>query len=161
MLNEPLAFFLTWTTYGTWLPGDDRGWVRRKKGFQEPQRRLRSWSSHRLQQAPCTLTGRQRQLVDKIIRDRCELHRWKLFAVNVRTNHVHVVVAASNITPSKIRDELKARCSARLRSDQEQRSNSVRKKWWTERGSQRFLNDEESLEAAIRYVNEAQDKPRE
>src|SRR5262249_3307643 len=22
-----LAYFLTWTTYGTWLPGDARGWV--------------------------------------------------------------------------------------------------------------------------------------
>jgi hypothetical protein len=23
--DEPLAYFLTWTTYGTWLPGDERG----------------------------------------------------------------------------------------------------------------------------------------
>jgi hypothetical protein len=22
---DPLAYFLTWTTYGTWLPGDERG----------------------------------------------------------------------------------------------------------------------------------------
>jgi hypothetical protein len=22
---EPLAYFLTWSTYGTWLPGDERG----------------------------------------------------------------------------------------------------------------------------------------
>ena len=26
-LPEPLAYFLTWPTYGTWLPGDERGWV--------------------------------------------------------------------------------------------------------------------------------------
>ena len=26
-MDEPLAYFLTWTTYGTWLPGDGRGWV--------------------------------------------------------------------------------------------------------------------------------------
>ncbi|MCA9023576.1 MAG: hypothetical protein KDA86_00045 [Planctomycetaceae bacterium] len=25
-MSEPLAFFLTWMTYGTWLPGDERGW---------------------------------------------------------------------------------------------------------------------------------------
>jgi hypothetical protein len=24
---EPLAPFLTWPTYGTWLPGHERGWV--------------------------------------------------------------------------------------------------------------------------------------
>ena len=27
-MDDPLAFFLTWTTYGTWLPGDERGWSR-------------------------------------------------------------------------------------------------------------------------------------
>jgi hypothetical protein len=26
-MDEPLAYFLTWTTYGSWLPGDERGWV--------------------------------------------------------------------------------------------------------------------------------------
>ncbi len=24
-MPEPLAYFLTWPTYGTWLPGDERG----------------------------------------------------------------------------------------------------------------------------------------
>ena len=32
-IGEPLAYFLTWTTYGTWLPGDERGWNR--KGVPE------------------------------------------------------------------------------------------------------------------------------
>lgn len=35
-MPDPLAFFLTWTTYGTWLPGDERGWVAKGKGFQGP-----------------------------------------------------------------------------------------------------------------------------
>ena len=26
-MQPPLAYFLTWTTYGTWLPGDERGWI--------------------------------------------------------------------------------------------------------------------------------------
>ena len=33
---------------------------------------------------------------------------------------------------------------------------SAREKWWTERGSQRYLGDEESLEAAVKYVLECQ-----
>ena len=28
-MSDVLAYFLTWTTYGTWLPGDARGWVNR------------------------------------------------------------------------------------------------------------------------------------
>ena len=31
--GEPLAYFLAWTTYGTWLPGDERG--RNRKGERE------------------------------------------------------------------------------------------------------------------------------
>ena len=37
-LGEPLAFFLTWTTYGSWLPGDERGWVE-KPGHPDPPTR--------------------------------------------------------------------------------------------------------------------------
>ena len=25
--DDPIAFMFTWSTYGTWLPGDERGWV--------------------------------------------------------------------------------------------------------------------------------------
>ncbi len=28
-MPDPLAYYLTWPTYGTWLPGDERGWVKR------------------------------------------------------------------------------------------------------------------------------------
>ena len=38
-MPEPLAYYLTWTTYGTWLPGDERGWVwRGKVSAARPQR---------------------------------------------------------------------------------------------------------------------------
>jgi hypothetical protein len=31
------AYFITWTTYGTWLPGDARGWVKSGEwGIQSP-----------------------------------------------------------------------------------------------------------------------------
>ena len=35
-LPEPLAYFLTWPTYGTWLPGDECGWVEYRHGWQLP-----------------------------------------------------------------------------------------------------------------------------
>jgi hypothetical protein len=35
-MSDPLAYFLTWVTYGTWLPGDDRGWVEYRHGWQLP-----------------------------------------------------------------------------------------------------------------------------
>src|SRR2546430_11024925 len=32
----PLAYHITWTTYGTWLPGDDRGWVKKGSSAVQP-----------------------------------------------------------------------------------------------------------------------------
>jgi hypothetical protein len=36
VVDDPLGFFLTWVTYGTWLPGDARGWVEYRHGWQLP-----------------------------------------------------------------------------------------------------------------------------
>jgi len=37
----------------------------------------------------------------------------------------------------------------------------IRENWWADRGSRRYINDEDSLEAAIRYVRDGQDRPRD
>jgi hypothetical protein len=35
-MSKPLAYFISWTTYGSWLPGDERGWVEKgTEGIQE------------------------------------------------------------------------------------------------------------------------------
>jgi hypothetical protein len=31
--DDPIAYFITWTVYGTHLQGDERGWRRRRKGI--------------------------------------------------------------------------------------------------------------------------------
>ena len=40
--DHPLAYFLTWPTYGTWLPGDERGWTAYHGGWRlpDPPRKL-------------------------------------------------------------------------------------------------------------------------
>jgi hypothetical protein len=35
-MPDPLSFFISWSTYGTWLPGDQRGWVEYRRGWQLP-----------------------------------------------------------------------------------------------------------------------------
>ncbi|MDA1049539.1 MAG: hypothetical protein O3C40_03545 [Planctomycetota bacterium] len=34
-MDDPLALFLTWTTYGSWLPGDEWEWVEKAGRFRE------------------------------------------------------------------------------------------------------------------------------
>lgn len=154
-MPDPLAFFLTWTTYGTWLPGDERGWVWKGKGFQGADPAKRRAAEGRMTEAACTLDDEQRALVEATIKDHCAIRGWQLHALNCRTKHVHVVVSA-DCDPEDIRDQFKAWCTRKLKDLQRSRKGQPRKKWWTERGSQRYLGDEESLEAAIHYVLECQ-----
>jgi len=35
-MDDPLAFFLTWTKYGSWLPGDERGWWKSPETSWQP-----------------------------------------------------------------------------------------------------------------------------
>ncbi len=35
-MENPLAYFLTWTTHGSWLIGDNRNWVDKQGEFRRP-----------------------------------------------------------------------------------------------------------------------------
>ena len=154
-MPDPLAFFLTRTTYGTWLPGDERGWVWRGKGFQLPQLDRERTARERMTEPACRLDDEQRQVVEGTIIEHCRIRGWELYALNCRTQPVHVVVGADR-KPEAVRDQFKAWCTRNLKQLAQTRGGIAREKWWTERGSQRYIGDEESLEAVIQYVQEFQ-----
>ena len=87
-MPEPLAYFLTWPTYGTWLPGDERGWVLYGKGSQpaDPVRKLEAEA--RMTEDVCILDQEQRRVVEKTIADHCRIRGWELHVVNCRSNHL-------------------------------------------------------------------------
>ena len=101
----------------------------------------------------CRLGDHQRDAVEQQIGETCRHRGWHLHAVNCRSNHVHVVVSAADRPPKRIRADLKSWATRCLK----QQFDAKRENWWAERGSIRFLYDEESLEAAIMYVTEGQD----
>ncbi len=164
-MADPLAYFLTWGTYGTWLPGDDRGWNAYGHGRQlaDPARKVQAQT--RMTAEACCLDVEQRSIVEQQIEETCKFRGWTLHAVNCRSNHVHVVVTA-DASPQTVRNHFKAWCTRKLKELQVKRqqvhpnsteSRALRPNWWAERGSQRFINDEDSLQAVIRYVRERQD----
>ncbi len=156
-MSDPLAYFLTWTTYGTWLPGDERGWVKLHKGFQPPSARIKTASESLLKEPACHLDAKQREIVEQTIRDHCCIRGWHLHAVRCLSNHVHVVVTAADRDPKTVRNQLKSWCTRKLKELQRARHVPPREHWWSERGSTRHIDDEDSLEAAIVYVLEGQE----
>jgi REP element-mobilizing transposase RayT len=162
-MPDPLAYFLTWNTYGTWLPGDQRGWIEYRRGWQLPDPIRELEAAALMTEDACRLDQEQRKRVEAQVAETCEVRNWRLWAVNCRTNHIHVVVTADR-KPELVRNQLKAWCTRRLKEldDVRRAANprlTLRENWWAERGSQRYINDEDSLEAAIRYVLEGQDGP--
>lgn len=159
MYSDPLAYFITWTCYGTWLPGDERGWTKWQKGQIVPQPLLADWCVEQMTEEAIVLTEPQRAIVGDTIASHCKIRGWHLHAMNCRSNHCHVVVTASSHDGEQVRDQLKAWCTRKLKEakGREPSGTSPRENWWTRKGSVRYLFDEDSLEAAIRYTLEAQD----
>lgn len=162
-MADPLGFMITWSTYGTWLPGDQRGRVLFRHGWQLPDPVLKLEAAARMTETACRLDLGQRRAVEEQAVETCCWRGWELHAVNCRSNHLHVVVSA-DAHPKTIRSQLKAWCTRKLKTLEAARiaasgvPSAIREHWWAERGSQRYINDIDSLEAAILYVRDGQDK---
>ena len=161
MTVAPLAYHITWTTYGTWLHGDERGSVESGvSGLQAPDEERSRLAQERMTQSAIVLDDCQRFLVQQVIEDHCRIRGWHIHALNVRSNHVHLVVSADRV-PEVVMNQLKAWCSRRLSdaaglSDTATARKAGRRKWFTEHGSTKWINDPDYLENAIRYVLEGQ-----
>ena len=161
-MGEPFGFLITWTCYGTWLHGDHRGSVDDEHNlYGSPMiagspRRV-AGVGQQLRSAPFLLTENARDLVLHTIREHSKRRGWELLAVNVRSNHVHVVVRFAGVAPEMMMGQWKLWSSRRLReSGLAQRGQQV----WTRHGSTRYLWKEHELEPAVRYVVEGQDSER-
>lgn len=161
-MQEPVAFFLTWSAYGNWFHGDQRGSVDREhNAYGTP------WlpaDEHRAGQdrermAGCTASfdPESRRIISQTIIDHCRHRSWELLAVNARSNHVHVVVRFAGVNPETMMGQFKAWASRRLR---EAGKVGPEDKVWTHHGSTRYIWKEHEIEGAVQYVMDGQDVPR-
>lgn len=158
--NEfPLAYLITFRCYGTWLHGDERGSYRRSHGVISGVSRiparpgLRKAESTQLKHEPVTLNAKQRTVVENAVREVCVHRKYRLRAINVRTNHVHTVVSAV-CEPEPILDAFKSYSTRALR-----RSGllDISVKPWARHGSTIYLWKEHAVAKAVEYVLLGQD----
>jgi len=152
--DTPLAYLITFRSYGTWLHGDERGSVDRfhnrygtpylpanPKLFEQKVRLL----SHEI----TILRASQRQSVEEAIRETCDVRKWILRAFNIRTNHVHTVVSIGTAKPERALNAFKAYATRKMRKNGCWSSDHSP---WTDKGSKRRLWNERSVQKAIEYV---------
>ena len=150
----PLAFLITFRSYGTWLHGDERGSVNRFRNQYNsprlpPEKKWLDTNTQRLKKEIVVLDAVQRSCVEGAARETCEIRGWHLHAVNVRTNHVHLVVSIGDKKPETALNAFKANATHKMReSGCWQNTTSP----WADKGSKRHLWNEQSVARAIDYV---------
>jgi hypothetical protein len=155
-----LAFFITFTTYGTRLHGSEKGSVDAEHNVHDTplidsNAEREQQARDAMTQAPYTMTAPEREIVCKAIVQLAKDRNWHLLAVHVRTNHVHVVISADR-DPGRIMSDVKSRASRDLTlagfGDNTRRR-------WTRHGSTRHLFREEEVDAKCDYtLNEQGDR---
>lgn len=156
----PLAYFITFTCYGTWLHGEKPTSVDRLTNT--PGTDFLSFSYKRaglvkqhMSEAPYLLDEARRHIVLQAIMDVCNYRQWVLLAAHVRSNHVHLVIHAI-LQPEQIMNTIKSYASRHLNKAQLDAERITR---WTRHGSTRYLWKEDEVEATIHYVIHEQGLP--
>ena len=87
-MDEAVTYFITWTTYGTWLPGDMRGYV---EGGQilpgNPS--LLDYAKQRLAKSPVYFTATEQDAVYEALVNASGEFDYLLTDVSLESWHVH------------------------------------------------------------------------
>ena len=157
-------WLLTWTTYGTWLPGDPRGFVsevRTDSGAKALHNTpgtpcdadlppLQAYASSVMTEDAVYLDLAQAEALAGQLRETAAHRGWRLLALAVMANHVHVLVGVpGDPDPEKLLADFKAWRTRRLNGGWGRRAH-----WWTQGGSRRPKKTAAALRAAIAYVRD-------
>jgi len=162
MPASPLAYFITFSTYGAWLHGRDLGSVDKQHnqvGMAFLPSDLEKETNERanMREPSYLLDAARRKVVLRTILEVAAHRGWKVWACHVRSTHVHVIVSG-NTKPEKIMSDFKAYASRRLKEQLQKQADCKR---WTQHGSTRYLWRDGPLAEKIDYVLNRQGVPLE
>lgn len=160
------VWFLTWTCYGQWLPGDARGFVSNKFEGEKTEKRknqvgspydsgrpaLHTLAKGLMASPPVRLTREQAQAVREQMEETARIRGWNIEAGAVMQNHVHLLVRVpDDPPPEKLLRDFKSWTSKKL--------NTLfpapnLRTWWTEGGSTRKIDSENSFQQCVTYILE-------
>ncbi len=146
IMAKMLAFMITWTTYGTWLQGDERQYVKKGKTLPANDSLAKS-NKESLAKAPVKLSKTQRKIVAEAILAKAERYSHKILALAVCSDHIHVLVGYTPFSIGRIVAHYKNAAQAALREC------GISGRVWTKGFDKRYCYDDESIERRIAYVN--------
>lgn len=140
-----LGYMLTWTTYGSWLQGDRRGWVKDGKIFQ-PDTGLEHSNQQNMKTSKMILSKEQKEITYEAICNESIALNQKIFAHKVCSNHVHIVAETIDLAIGRVVSHYKNAVRLTLQD------NGFDGKLWTKGFDKRYCINDEELNARIQYV---------
>ncbi|MBR4752197.1 MAG: transposase [Thermoguttaceae bacterium] len=152
--QERHAYHIVFTTYGAWLHGDKRGSWSSMGFYVSPNTSLEQFSRLASKHPAVLLTPPMRRVVFDGICAEADFHQWKIYALNVLDNHVHLLIS----TPCEINGEIilarvKAGATAALRNAGYFLD---RRPIWTSSGLPRLVETDGYFQRVREYINHKQ-----
>jgi len=145
-MAKTLGYMITWTTYGTWLQGDKRGYVKNGQ-IHSANPELAMSNQQNLIKNPVTLSKAHRVIVEKAIYEKAHRLNQQIHALAVRSNHVHLVV---DYIPRPLGSIVKL---YKIAAQFALRKVGISGRVWTLGFDKRYCFDQQTLEKRIDYVN--------
>ena len=151
----PLAYHITWGTYGTRLHGDDRGTVDRSMnqhgdpiiGLDSEWQRI---ETSLLRFPRRVLTRQQREFIEATIPDICVRGKWEFISTAAAADHVHNVLRAQ-ADGKDVRKWLKRWVSE---APSERYPLETEQVWWAECGSVKWVWMQDYFDRVVNYVEQ-------
>jgi len=149
-MRKTIGYMITFTTYGTWLQGDKRGYTEDGEEL-EPNHLLEEANKQLLTKESVVLTKKQRNMIEEAIYAKAEEIGQKIFALSVCSNHTHIVIDYTTKDLGLIARYYKMAGQTALRKD------GFEGRLWAKGFDKRFCFNYGSLKRRINYVNEHND----
>ena len=151
-MQKVLGYMLTWTTYGSWLQGDRRKYVKNGE-ILDPDTLLENKNRENMKYPKVSLTPAQREIVEQAIIEESASLKQKIYAIAAGKSHIHLVTGCNFTSAASAVSHYKN--EARLAME----SNGFVGRLWTKGFSVRYCFDENQLNKVIQYVNRHNRKP--
>jgi REP element-mobilizing transposase RayT len=163
-------WLLSSTFYGTWLPGDERGFVGRVRDARpddpdspfrfvhdvpgtpcdEDLPGLEQASAERMNGPPIYVARPHAEVLVAQFLETAKYRGWDVLAISIMVNHFHLVARVpGDPSPTKVLGDFKGYGSRALNT---RFGRPASETWWTYGGSKRKLPDGRAVAAAIEYV---------
>ncbi|MBN2019476.1 MAG: transposase [Sedimentisphaerales bacterium] len=145
-MAKTVGYMITWTTYGTWLQGERKGFV--KDGEVRGENiAIKKDCEKKLEHKQVRLGNREKKIVKEAIIEAAKRFKQRILAMAVYSNHIHIVCEYVDIPIEVIAGYYKNAGRVALQNS------GFKGKVWTAGYDRRFCFSENELKARIEYVN--------